>query len=129
MSSIKIKDESGNWILFGGTAQDTEAIWTDINLSTFYIPVVGGNFNVTTAGVSASFVVGVLPLAPTNGTIVRMQPVDINKPCYLQAQSPDTIDYQPSSILARSTETQLETVRYYNGRWLRIEGSSSYQTV
>jgi hypothetical protein len=128
MSSIKIKDDTGNWVYFGGTAQDTDLLWIDINSSTFYIPATGGNFSVTTAA-APNFVLGVLPLAPANGTTVRTQVIDIVKPCYLQPQSPDTIDYQLTTVVAQVDGNLPETVRYRNGRWLRIEGTSIYQAI
>lgn len=125
MTSIKIKDESGNWIVFGGTAQDTDLLWTDIATSTFYVPAVGGNFTVSTAN-DPGYVFGILPTAPDNGTIARIQAIDNANFCYFQPTGTDTIEYQAAAVLARNNTHLIESVRYYNGRWLRIDGNATY---
>jgi hypothetical protein len=126
VASIKIKDEAGNWVYFGGTAApDQTQTWVDINQSTFDIPAAGGNFSVTTAN-DRGYVFGRLPPAPTNGTIVRVQVTDAVNYLYLQPLGTDTIDYQSAAVLARNNAQWIEAIRYYNGRWLRIDGNYPY---
>jgi hypothetical protein len=126
MSSIKVKDETGKWIYIGGEASSSDLVWTSISQSTFYIPAEGGNFEVTTAN-DQEYVFAILPSAPANGTVVRAQVTDGGASyCYLQSSGTDTIDHQVVAVLARSVGQLIETVRYYNGRWFRLDGNYTY---
>jgi hypothetical protein len=125
MSSLKLKDDAGNWVYFGGIAIDTDLAWTDINQSTFYIPATGGNFNIVTAN-DQGYVFGILPTAPANGAIVRVQVADAVNSAYLQPTGTDTIEFQAAAVLAKNNAQTIEAIRYYNGRWLRIDGNYPY---
>jgi hypothetical protein len=125
MSSFKFKDDAGNWVYFGGSTVDTDLTWENINQSTFYIPATGGNYNITTAN-DQGYVFGILPTAPANGTIVRVQVTDVANSAYLQPTGTDTIDAQSVAVLAKNNAQLVEAIRYYNGRWLRIDGNYPY---
>jgi hypothetical protein len=125
MSSLKLKDDAGNWVCLGGSAVDTDLTWTDINQSTFYISATGGNYHITTAN-DQGYVFGILPATPANGTIVRVQVADAINSAYLQPTGTDTIEFQVAAVLAKNNAQLVEAVRYYNGRWLRIDGNYPY---
>jgi hypothetical protein len=125
MSSIKIKDDAGNWVFVSGTAAAPE-IWQSISgTSTFDANANGGNYSVVTDN-DQGYVFCRLPIAPIDGTIVRVQVIGGANWLYLQARGSDTIDFEANQILARHNQEMVESVRYYQGHWFRLEGSYTY---
>lgn len=125
MSSIKLKDDAGNWIYYGGTTKN-DIDWVQVTTSTQIVPSEGGYYSISATN-DQGYVFLILPAAPANGTIVGVQVIDNPVTyAYLQPSGTDTIDYQATAILARNTAQLIERVRYYNGHWFRLNGSYTY---
>lgn len=126
MTSIKLKDDVGNWVVFGGTTTVDDLIWIPVTSSTQIVPATGGYYSIAATN-DRGYVFIILPDTPANGTIAGVQVTD--NPVtftYLQPSGTDTIDYQSNPILARSSGQSIERVRYYNGKWFRLDGSYGY---
>jgi hypothetical protein len=121
MSSIKIKDDVGGWVTVSGTAPPP-AIWTNISGSSTFDAVDGGNYSVQTSN-DQGYVFCRLPPGPADGTIVRVQVVGGANWLYLQPRGTDTIDFQAAQVLARHNQALVESVRYYQGHWFRLDGN------
>lgn len=130
MSSIKFKDDASNWITFGGTTATTneDIQWINVTLPTQIVPTSGGYYSIVSTANAQGYTFIILPEAPVNGTIVGVQVLDNSTTtyAYIQASGTDTIDFQVSTVLARNSGQLIERVRYYNGRWLRLDGNYNY---
>lgn len=126
MSSIKIKDDTGVWVYAGGTAP-ADITWNLVTSFTQIVPAAGGYYAIASTVNDQGYTFIILPSAPANGTIVGVQVLDNSTAfAYLQASGTDTIDYQVTAVLTRNQGQLLERVRYYNGKWFRLDGSYPY---
>lgn len=127
MSSIKLKDEIGSWIVFGGTTTKEDINWIPVTGSTQIVPATGGYYAIESTVNDRGYTFIILPPAPANGTVVGVQVLSNDAgEAHIQASGTDTIDFQVVAILAKSSGQLLERVRYYNGKWLRLDGSYTY---
>lgn len=128
MTSIKLKDDVGNWITFGGTTTVDDPIWIPVTFSTQIVPATGGYYSIVSTVNDQGYTFIILPAAPANGTIVGVQVLSNSTItyAYIQASGTDTIDYQVTAVLARNSTQLIERVRYYNGKWFRLDGSYGY---
>lgn len=127
MSSIKLKDDIGNWVTFGGAAKD-DINWILVTSSTQIVPATGGYYSIGSTVNDQGYTFVILPAAPANGTIVGVQVLSNSTTtyAYIQASGTDTIDSQVTAVLARNSGQLIERVRYYNGRWFRFDGNYGY---
>jgi hypothetical protein len=128
MSSIKIKDEAGAWVYCGGSSIDRTINWQIVTSSTQIVPAVGGYYSIASTLNDQGYTFVILPPAPANGTIVGVQVLDNSTTtyAYIQPSGTDTIDSQVTAVLARHLGQLIERVRYYNGKWFRLDGNYGY---
>lgn len=127
MSSIKVKGDIGNWITFGGTTTKEDINWIPVASSTQIVPAIGGYYSIGSTVNDQGYTFIILPAAPANGTIIGVQVLDESTSyAYIQASGTDTIDSQVTAVLARNSGQLIERVRYYRGKWFRLDGSYEY---
>ena len=127
MSNINLFDGT-SWISAGGVNEVNElnVDWLLTNSSSVIVPATGGHYLIT-ANNDQRYVFVILPHQPTNGIIVGLQVIDnSNNFVYLQPTGSDRIDQTSTLTLFKSQGQLIEQVRYYNGRWLRLEGAYVY---
>lgn len=126
MGVVKIKDDQGNWVPIEAVIKPV-LVPTLINTPSYSVPASGGDFWVDTTAATVNVL---LPPAPANNTIVSVQIVDNGTAeLYLTPTIPDTIAFQPVGIsgkFAGTNRNAIETLRYFNGRWLPYYGRLAF---